>query len=191
MWERRKEKNKQRVMKKRKCFVCGEFRHIIYNCINRGVEGPTQVPSNKFDMLKSRIMQRGEGSGIEAVKNRKEILREERAKKRIEVKQIKIERKEKKDKFLREIMMKIRLKQKEEKEGIVVDTLLDSKVTELVMSKEFTRRHRFRRTKLERLIYVRNIDGMLNYVGPIVDTVEIEIYFRGHKKRISIDVIGG
>ena len=178
-------------MKKRKCFVCGEFRHIIYNCINRGVEGPTQVPSNKFDMLKSRIMQRGEGSGIEAVKNRKENLREERAKKRIEVKQIKIERKEKKDKFLREIMMKIRLKQKEEKEGIVVDTLLDSKVTELVMSKEFTRRHRFRRTKLERLIYVRNIDGMLNYVGPIVDTVEIEIYFRGHKKRISIDVIGG
>ena len=110
MWERRKEKNKQRVMEKRKCFVCGEFGHITYNCINRGVEGPTQVPSNKFDMLKSRIMQRGEGSGIKAVKMRKEILREERAKKRIEVKQIKIERKEKKDKLLREIMMKIRLK---------------------------------------------------------------------------------
>jgi len=31
-------------------------------------------------MLKNRVMQKGEGSGREAVKNRKEILREEKAK---------------------------------------------------------------------------------------------------------------
>ena len=31
---------------------------------------------------------------------------------------------------------------------------------------------------------------MLNYVGPIVDTVEVEIFFKGHKKRTLIDVIG-
>ena len=40
-------------------------------------------------------------------------------------------------------------------------------------------------------MYVRNVDGMLNYVGPIVDTVEVEIFFKGHKERMSIDVIGG
>ena len=59
------------------------------------------------------------------------------------------------------------------------------------MSKEFVRKHRFRRTKLEKPIYVRNMDGTMNYAGLIVDTVEIEIFFKEHKKRTSIDVIGG
>jgi len=72
----------------------------------------------------------------------------------------------------------------------VVDVLLDSGATGLVMSEEFVRKHRFRRMKLERLIYVRNVDGMLNYTEPIVDTVEIEIYFREHKERTLIYVIG-
>ena len=40
-------------------------------------------------------------------------------------------------------------------------------------------------------MYVRNVDGTLNYVGPIMDTVEVEIFFKGHKERTSIDVIGG
>ena len=88
-------------------------------------------------------------------------------------------------------MVKIGLKQKEEEEGIVVNVLLDSEATGLVMSEEFARKHRFRRTKLERPIYVRNVNGMFNYAGPIVDTVEVEIYFKRHKERTSIDVIEG
>jgi len=59
------------------------------------------------------------------------------------------------------------------------------------MSDEFTRRHKFKRTKLERPVYVRNVNGTLNYVGPIVDTVEIEIFFKGHKEQTSMNVIGG
>jgi len=59
------------------------------------------------------------------------------------------------------------------------------------MSEEFAKKHRFRRTKLKRLVYVRNIDGILNYVGPIVDIVEVEIFFKGHKERTSINVIRG
>ena len=69
--------------------------------------------------------------------------------------------------------------------------LLDSGTIELVISEEFVRRHKFKRTKLEKLVYVRNVNGTLNYVGPIVDTVEVEIFFKGHKKRTLIDVIGG
>ena len=38
---------------------------------------------------------------------------------------------------------------------------------------------------------MRNVDGMFNYAGLIVDTVEVEIYFKGHKERTSIDVMGG
>jgi len=93
-------------------------------------------------------------------------------------------------------MVKIGLKQEEEKEGIMTEALLDSRVIGLVMSEEFARKHRFRRTKLERTklersIYVRNMDRMLNYAGPIVDIVEIEIFLKKHKERTLIDVIGG
>ena len=91
--------------------------------------------------------------------------------------------------MLREVTVKIGLKQEEEEERVVTEALLDSGATGLVMSEEFVRK--LRRTKLERPVYVRNVDGMLNYVGPIVDTVEVEIFFKGHKERTSIDVIGG
>ena len=68
---------------------------------------------------------------------------------------------------------------------------MDSGATGLVMSEEFAKKHRFRRMKLKRLIYVRNVDGTLNYTGAIVDTVEVEIYFKKHKEITLIDVIGG
>jgi len=168
-------------MEEKKCFVCGGFGHIACHCRNVGEERPAQVPLNKFEVLKDRVMQRGEGGRGEVRKDRKEILKEERAKRGVEVKQTKIERKKEKEEYLREVTVKIGLKQEEEEEGIVVDAFLDSRVTGLVMSEEFTRKHRFRRTKLERPIYVRNVDGTLNYAGLIVDTVEIEIYFRGHQ----------
>jgi len=182
--ERKREENRQRAMEERKCFGCGGFRHMAYNCRNIGAEEPTLVSSNRFEVLKVRIMQRGEGSGKEAAKDRKEILREEKMKRGVE-------KKEKKEKLLREVMVKIGLKQEEEEEGIVTEVLLDSGVMGVVISEEFARRYKFKRTKLERLVYVRNVDNTLNYTGPIVDTVEVEIFFKRHKERTSINVIGG
>ena len=185
--ERRREERRQIAIEERKCFAYGGFRHMAYSCRNVRKEGPAQVLSNRFEVLKVRVMQKGEGSGKEVAKDRKEILREERAKRRVKVRQTK----EKKEKYLREVTVKIRLKQEEEEEGIVTEALLDSGATELVMSEEFAKKHRFRRMKLERLVYVRNVDGMLNYTGPIVDTVEVEIFFKRHKERTLINVIRG
>ena len=91
---------------------------------------------------------------------------------------------------MREVIVKIMLKQEEEEEEVVTEALLDSGAMGLVISEEFVRRHKFKRTKLERPVYVRNMDGILNYVGPIVDTVEVEIFFKGHKERTSINVMG-
>ena len=45
--------------------------------------------------------------------------------------------------------------------------------------------------KLDRPMYVRNMDRSLNKKGPIEHTVEINIYYQGHRERIEIDVIGG
>ena len=111
-------------------------------------------------------------------------------KRELEVRQIKVKRKEKKEKTLREVVVKIGLKQEKEEEGVVIKALLDSEATELVMSEEFAKRYKFKRMKLERLVYVRNVDGILNYARPIVDTVEVEIFFKEHKERMSINVIG-
>ena len=107
------------------------------------------------------------------------------------MRQTKVKRKEKKKKLLREVTVKIGLKQEKEEEGVVTEALLDSSTMGLVMSEEFARRHKFKRTKLERPVYIRNVDGTLNYAGPIIDTVEVEILFKGHKEQTLIDVIEG
>jgi len=178
-------------MEERKCFGCGGFGHMASHCRNIEIEELTQVSPNRFEILKVRVMQRGKGSGKEMAKDRREILREKKTKRGVEVRQTKVERKEKKEKILREVVVKIGLKQEENKEGVVTEVLLDSGATGLVMSEEFARRHKFKRMKLERPVYVRNVDGILNYTEPIVDTVEVEIFFKEHKERMSIDVIGG
>ena len=67
-------------------------------------EESVQMLSNRFEVLRSRVMQRGEESGSE---DRKIILREERAKKEVKVQKTEVEKK----KYLREVMVKIGLKQ--------------------------------------------------------------------------------
>ena len=79
--------------------------------------------------------------------------------------------------MLREVIVKIGLERIDMQEEITVEVLLDSGVTGLVMSSEFTRKQRFKLKKIERLIYIRNVDGMLNKEEPIENMVEINIYY--------------
>ena len=92
---------------------------------------------------------------------------------------------------MREVTVKIGLERINTQEGITVETLLDSGVTRLVMSSEFAKKQNFKLKKLERLMNVRNVDGLLNKEGPIENTVEANIYYQGHRERTEIDVIGG
>jgi len=164
-WSR--SKNERRI-KERKY---GGFRHISCHCRNQReieenkrveVGGPEHWPSsNKFKVLTSRMMQA----------------------------EIPSKGKERKEKLLREVMVKIGLKQKDEEEGITVEALLDSGVTELVMSSEFVRKNKFKK-KLDRPIYVRNVNSTFNHVEPIEHTVEVVLFYRRHKERTEIDVIG-
>ena len=72
----------------------------------------------------------------------------------------------------------------------MVEVLLNSSMTELVISSEFARRNRFKKKKLERLIYIINVDNTFNYKGLIEYTIEVELFFKKHKERMLIDMIG-
>ena len=92
---------------------------------------------------------------------------------------------------MKEVTVKIGLKRIDIQEGITVEALLDSGATGLVMSSEFARKQRFKLKKLDRPIYVRNVDGSLNKEGPIEHIVEVNIYYQGYRERTEIDIIGG
>ena len=72
-----------------------------------------------------------------------------------------------------------------------MEALLDSGAIGLVMSSKFARKQGFKLKKIEISIYVKNIDGTFNKKGPIENTMEVNIYYQGYRKRIEIDVIGG
>ena len=93
--------------------------------------------------------------------------------------------------LLKEVTVKIGLERIDMKEGITVEVLLDSEATGLVMSLEFARKQGFKLKRLDRPIYIRNVDGSLNKEGPIKHTVEVNINYQGHRERMEIDVIGG
>ena len=92
---------------------------------------------------------------------------------------------------MRKVTVKIGLERINMQERITVEVLLDSGATGLVMSSEFAKKQGFKLKKLERPMNVRNVDGSLNKEGPIENTVEVNIYYQGHRKRTEIDVIGG
>jgi len=93
--------------------------------------------------------------------------------------------------ILREVIVKIGLERIDIQEGMIVEALLDSGETGLVMSSEFSRKQRFKLKKMEKLIYVRNIDKIFNKERLIENIVEINIDYQRYKERIEIDVIGG
>ena len=72
-----------------------------------------------------------------------------------------------------------------------MEALLDSRATELVISLKFAKKQGFKLKRLERPINMRNVDGSLNKEGPIKHTVEVNIYYQGHRERTEINVIGG
>ena len=87
-------------------------------------------------------------------------------------------------------MVKIGLERIDMQKEVTVEILLDSGAMGLVMSSEFARKQRIKLKKIERPIYIRNIDGSFNKKGPIEHTVEVNIYYQGHRERTENDVVG-
>ena len=94
-------------------------------------------------------------------------------------------------KTLREVTMKIGLERLDTQERVMMEVLLDSRATGLVMSSEFVKKQGFKLKRLERPMNMRNVDGSLNKEGPIEHTVEVNIYYQGYRERTEIDIIRG
>ena len=93
--------------------------------------------------------------------------------------------------MLREVTVKIGLERIDTQKGVTVKALLDSRVMRLVTSSEFVKKQEFKLKRIERPIYVRNINRSFNKERPIEHTVEVNIYYQGHRERMEIDVIRG
>ena len=73
----------------------------------------------------------------------------------------------------------------------MVEALLNSGATGLVMSSEFARKQGFKLKKLDRPMYIRNVDSLFNKERLIEYMVEVNIYYQGHRERTEIDIIRG
>ena len=73
----------------------------------------------------------------------------------------------------------------------MVKVLLDSRATGLVISSKFIRKQEFKLKKINRPIYVRNMDGSFNKKGLIKYIIEVNIYYQEHRERTEIDMIRG
>jgi len=82
---------------------------------------------------------------------------------------------------LKEVTVKIGLERTSTQEEITVKALLDNMVTGSVISSEFIRKQGFKLNK--------KINSIFNKKRLIEHTVEINIFYKGQRKRIEIDVI--
>ena len=73
----------------------------------------------------------------------------------------------------------------------MVKVLLDSGVMRLVISSEFARKQEFKLKKIERLIYMRNMDDSFNKERSIKHIMEVNIYYQEYKESMEINVIEG
>ena len=83
--------------------------------------------------------------------------------------------------------MKIGLERIDMQKRVIVEVLLDSGMTELVMSSEFVRKQEFKLKKIKRPIYIRNMDSSFNKKRSIEYIVEVNIYYQGYRERMKID----
>jgi len=73
--------------------------------------------------------------------------------------------------------VKIGLKRISTQKELTVEALLDSRAIRLVISSEFAQRQGFKLKKIERSIYVRNVNSSFNKMRLIEHTVKINIYY--------------
>ena len=89
---------------------------------------------------------------------------------------------------MRKVWLNIKVKKIDMYEGIIVQVLLDSDVTEMFMNKKIVVKYGFRLQKLKRLVMVRNMNRTNNSGGAIIHQVEVNVYYKSYIERIRMDI---
>ena len=84
--------------------------------------------------------------------------------------------------------MKVGLEKLESHEGVAVKALLDSGATGLFMDTTFVREKEFKMERIKNPLLVKNVDGTVNVGGAITHQVKCNMFFKGHVKRVRMDV---
>ena len=90
--------------------------------------------------------------------------------------------------LLREVWIKVGLEKLENYEGVAVKALLDSGATDLFMDTAFMKEKGFRMERMKKPLLVKNMDRTINIGGAITHQVECNMFFKGHIKRVRMDV---
>jgi len=91
-------------------------------------------------------------------------------------------------KMLREVWLNIGVEKIDTHKGVMIKALLDSGATRMFMDRQAAARHGFKLQKLERPLMVKNVDGTVNSRGAIMHQVEYNVFYKGHMKRMRMDV---
>jgi len=84
--------------------------------------------------------------------------------------------------------MKVGLEKVDMHKGVLVKALLDSGATGMFADRAFVEKHSFKKEKLERPIKIRNVDGTSNSRELVEEKIKVNMYFKGHVKRIRMNV---
>jgi len=90
--------------------------------------------------------------------------------------------------LLREVWMKVGLEKLESHKGVAVKALLDSGATGLFMDTTFARKKGFKMERMKNPLLVKNVNGMVNVGEVIMHQVECNMFFKGHIKRVRMDM---
>ena len=91
--------------------------------------------------------------------------------------------------MLRGVIVKIGLNRINIEKEVTVEVLLNSSAIRLAISLEFTRKQRFKLKKIERPIYIRNVNSSFNKKKLIEHMVEVNIYYQEYRERTDINMI--
>ena len=89
---------------------------------------------------------------------------------------------------LREVWMNMDIEKIDTHEGRTVRVLLDSRATEMFMSRNLAQKGGYRLIKLDWLLQVRNVDGTGNSRDAITHEVEVNMFYKGHVERVRMNV---
>ena len=89
---------------------------------------------------------------------------------------------------LKEVWIEIGIEKLDSHKGVTMKALLDSGATRLFIDKKFIEEHSFKLEKLDRPIEVKNVNSTSNSGGNITYELECNVFYKGHSKRLRIDV---